>query len=257
MTVEDTATGRRPAGAASTEGTADRGIVIDDPAVAPAMTTLAIIGAGAGLGAAVARRFGAEGFSVGLISRNRSRVDALADSLAEDGVSARGFTADVRDPASIAPALEQVTETLGPIEVLQYSPLPQKDFMRPVLETTPADMVGPVEFSIYGSIAAVHQVLPGMRFLGENAGTILFVNGGSAVKPGRAVTGTSIAFAGQAAYAQLLHEELKPEGIHVSQLIIGGAISADDPRKSPETLAGHLWDLHTGRDRFRLQVSED
>lgn len=205
----------------------------------------------------MARKFGAQGFSVGLISRNRSRVDALADQLVADGVSAKGFVADVRDPASIAAALEQVTETLGPIEVLQYSPLPQKDFMRPVLETTPADMVGPVEFSIYGPIAAVHQVLPGMRFLGENKGTILFVNGGSAVKPGRAVTGTSIAFAGQAAYAQLLNEELAAEGIQVSQLIIGGAIDGSDPKKSPEALAEQLWSLHTERNRFRVQISAD
>ena len=157
------------------------------------MTTIAIIGAGKGLGAAVARRFGKEGFAVGLISRHQGRLDALAAELEQDGVQAKGFVADVRDPASIAYALERVTETLGPIEVLQYSPLPQKDFMRPVLETTPADLVGPVEFSIYGPVAAVHQVLPGMRFLGENRGTILFVNGGSAVKPGRNVTGTSVA----------------------------------------------------------------
>ncbi|OZE41973.1 MULTISPECIES: SDR family NAD(P)-dependent oxidoreductase [unclassified Rhodococcus (in: high G+C Gram-positive bacteria)] len=221
------------------------------------MTSIAIVGAGAGLGAAVARKFGAQGFSVGLISRNQARVDALADQLAADGISAKGFVADVRDPASIASALEQVTETLGPIEVLQYSPLPQKDFMRPVLETTPADMVGPVEFSIYGPIAAVHQVLPGMRFLGENKGTILFVNGGSAVKPGRTVTGTSIAFAGQAAYAQLLNEESAAEGIQVSQLIIGGAIDGSDPRKSPEALAEQLWSLHTERDKFRVQVATD
>ncbi|OZF38441.1 dehydrogenase [Rhodococcus sp. 14-2483-1-1] len=221
------------------------------------MTSIAIVGAGAGLGAAVARKFGAQGFSVGLISRNQSRVDSLADQLVADGVSAKGFVADVRDPASIAAALEQVTETLGPIEVLQYSPLPQKDFMRPVLETTPADMVGPVEFSIYGPIAAVHQVLPGMRFIGENKGTILFVNGGSAVKPGRTVTGTSIAFAGQAAYAQLLNEELAEEGIQVSQLIIGGAIDGKDPKKSPEALAEQLWSLHTERNRFRVQISAD
>lgn len=205
----------------------------------------------------MARKFGAQGYSVGLISRNQSRVDALADQLAADGVSAKGFAADVRDPASIAAALEQVTETLGPIEVLQYSPLPQKDFMRPVLETTPDDMVGPVEFSIYGPIAAVHQVLPGMRFLGKNKGTILFVNGGSAVKPGRTVTGTSIAFAGQAAYAQLLNEELAEEGIQVSQLIIGGAIDGSDPKKSPEALAEQLWSLHTERDKFRVQIATD
>src|SRR5665647_2234124 len=35
------------------------------------MTSIAIIGAGTGLGAAVARRFGAEGFTVGLISRHQ------------------------------------------------------------------------------------------------------------------------------------------------------------------------------------------
>lgn len=221
------------------------------------MTSIAIIGAGAGLGAAAARRFGAEGFAVGLISRHQGRLDALAAELAADGVRAKGFTADVRDPSSIAKALELVAETLGPIEVLQYSPLPQKDFMRPVLETTPADLVGPIEFSIYGSVAAVHQVVPGMRSLGKNRGTILFVNGGSAVTPGRNVTGTSVAFAGQAAYAQLLNEVLGEEGIQVSQLIIGGRIIAGDTEKDPAVLAGHLWDLHTRRDRFRHQVSAD
>ncbi|AUZ87817.1 dehydrogenase [Arthrobacter agilis] len=221
------------------------------------MTTLAIIGAGRGLGAAVARRFGAEGFSVALISRSQGKVDALAEDLGREGIQARGFAADVRNPESIAAALEAATETLGPIEVLQYSPLPQKDFMRPVLETTPADLRGPVEFSIYGPVAAVHQVLPGMRFLGGNRGTILFVNGGSAVKPGRGVTGTSVAFAGQAAYAQLLHEVLGEEGIHVSQLIIGGRIIEGDPEKDPAVLAGVLWDLHARRDTFRRQISTD
>ncbi|PPB49753.1 dehydrogenase [Arthrobacter pityocampae] len=221
------------------------------------MTTIAIIGAGRGLGAAVARRFGAEGFSVALISRSQGKLDALAEGLGKEGIQARGFAADVRNPESIAAALEAATETLGPIEVLQYSPLPQKDFMRPVLETTPADLRGPVEFSIYGPVAAVHQVLPGMRFLGENRGTILFINGGSAVKPGRSVTGTSVAFAGQAAYAQLLHEVLGEEGIHVSQLIIGGRIIEGDPEKDPNVLADLIWGLHAQRDTFRHQVSAD
>ncbi|WP_026910433.1 SDR family NAD(P)-dependent oxidoreductase [Patulibacter minatonensis] len=222
------------------------------------MTTIAIIGAGRGLGAAVARRFGKEGFAVALISRNQDRAEGLAADLRGEGVEAKGFAADVRDPDSIAAVLESATETLGPIEVLQYSPLPQKDFMRPVLETTPKDLVGPVEFSIYGPVAAVHAVVPGMRFLpGENRGTILFVNGGSAVKPGRNVTGTSVAFAGQAAYAELLNEVLGEEGIQVSQLIIGGRIVEGDEEKGPDVLAEKLWDLHVKRDRFRVQVSSD
>jgi NAD(P)-dependent dehydrogenase (short-subunit alcohol dehydrogenase family) len=222
------------------------------------MTTIAIIGAGKGLGAAVARRFGKEGFAVGLISRHQGRLDALAAELEQDGIQAKGFVADVRDPASIASALEQVTETLGPIEVLQYSPLPQKDFMRPVLETTPDDLRGPIEFSIYGPVAAVHQVIPGMRFLPEGSNpSILFVNGGSAVKPGRNVTGTSVAFAGQAAYAELLHEVLGEEGIYVGQLIIGGRIIEGDEEKDPAVLADRIFALHTKRDAFRDQVSAD
>ncbi len=221
------------------------------------MTTLAIIGAGSGLGAAVARRFGREGFSVALISRSQSRVDALAADLAADGVDARGFTADVRDPASVERALADAQSALGTIEVLQYSPLPDKTYLRPVLETTHHDLVAPVEFSIYGPVAAVHQVLPGMRYLGANRGTILFVNGGSAVTPNGAVTGTTVAFAGLSAYAQVLHEQLQGEGIAVSQLIIGGAIEPGSKDKDPEVLAEQLWTLHTGRTTFRTQVSQD
>lgn len=213
------------------------------------MTTIAIVGAGRGLGAAVARKFGSEGFDVALIARNEERVSGLAAELSGEGFNAAGFSADVRDPDSVAAALEEATETLGPIEVLQYSPLPQKDFMRPVLETTPGDLIGPIEFSILGPVAAVHQVLPGMRFLG--GGTVLFINGGTAVQPKPGFAGTSIAFAGQSAYAQMLHDTVKDDKVHVAQLIIPGAISEDHPKKNPTALAQKLWDIHTERGEFR------
>ena len=220
------------------------------------MTTIAIIGAGPGLGAAVARRFGAEGFSVALLSRNQERADGLAAQLVGEGITAQGFQADVRDPAGLARVLERVTEVLGPIEVLQYSPLPQKDFMRPILETTPVGLVGPIEFSVYGPVAAVHQVIPGMRFLpGDDVGTILFVNGGTALIPRAHLTGTSVAFAGQRAFVELLHETLAPEGIHVAQLVIGGSIEAGHPEKDPATLADILWRMHTARDQLRVEVA--
>jgi NADP-dependent 3-hydroxy acid dehydrogenase YdfG len=76
--------------------------------------------------------------------------------------------------------------------VLEYSPLPRKEFLRPVLETTVDDLVAAIEFSVLGPVAAVHQVLPGMRSLGR--GSILFVNGGSGARPNPNDAGTSIAF---------------------------------------------------------------
>lgn len=216
------------------------------------MTTIAIIGAGKGLGLSVARRFGREGFSVALISRNQERVDALAATLAEEGITAAGFTANVREPESLTDALEAATAALGPIEVLQYSPLPAKEYMRTVLETSVADLVGPVEFSIYGPVTAARHVIPGMRVIGQ--GTILFVNGASAVRPGAKVTGTSVAFAGESAYAQLLHDALEEENIHVGQLIIPLGIGGGDPDHEPEALAEKLWTIHSERGEFRTYV---
>ena len=213
------------------------------------MSTIAIIGAGPGLGLAVARRFGREGFAVALIARHQAHLDDLTDTLAGEGITAQGFTANVRETEALRGALEQAAEQLGTIEVLQYSPLPAKEFMRPVLETVAGDLVGPVEFSIYGAATAAHQVIPGMRSLG--GGTLLFINGASAVRPGATVTGTSVAFAGESAYAQLLHDALKPEGIHVGQLILPLGIGGGDPTHEPTTIADTLWNIHTNRGDFR------
>lgn len=218
------------------------------------MTTLAIIGAGSGLGAATARRFAKEGFSVALIARNRQRVDALAAELVEEGITAQGFTANVRDRASLIAALDEATTALGPIEVLQYSPLPQKEFLRPVLETTPDDALAAIEFSVLGPIAAVHHVLQGMRVLGR--GTVLFVNGGTAVRPRSDFAGTTISFAGQSAYGQALHEQLAPENVHVGQLVIPGGIEQGHAEKDPTVLAEKLWGIHAGRDGFRTFAAD-
>lgn len=101
------------------------------------MPVIAIIGAGPGLGAAVARKFGREGFSVALISRDQTKLETMVKELEADGVSARAYAADVREPATLEAALESAAAELGPITALQYSPLPSRDYLKPVLEMTP------------------------------------------------------------------------------------------------------------------------
>ncbi|MFT0846792.1 SDR family NAD(P)-dependent oxidoreductase [Actinomycetaceae bacterium L2_0104] len=219
------------------------------------MSTIAIIGAGPGLGQATARRFGREGFSVALISRAQAHVDELARQLTGDGITARGYAADVRDPQRLRAALDAAAAELGSVEVLQYSPVPAKDFMKPVLETTAEDLVGPIEQSVYGPVTAVQHVLPGMREQGH--GTILFINGGSAVTPNGNVTGTSIAFAGESAYGQMLHDALASEGVHVAQLIIPRGIGGGDPDHEPDALAERIFSLHRDRGSFRSFVGDE
>ncbi|MEV0785356.1 SDR family NAD(P)-dependent oxidoreductase [Streptomyces sp. NPDC050423] len=213
------------------------------------MTTFALIGAGPGLGLAAARRFGAAGHSVALIARNAEHLDDLASELGRDGIQARSFTADVLDPATLTTALQAATEALGPIEIAQYSPVPRADFMKPVLDTSADDLDAPLAFSVKGPLTCVNTVLPGMRALGR--GTLLFVNGSSAVRPNPNVAGTSIAFAAASAYAAMLHDVLAPENIHAAQLIIPGAIRPDAEHSSPDALALRLYALHTERNGFR------
>lgn len=218
------------------------------------MPTIAIIGAGPGLGIATARRFGREGFAVALVSRTQGNVDDLAAQLSADGITARGYEADARYPDRLRAALDAVTTELGAIEVLQYSPVPAREFMKPVLETSAEDLVGPIEQSVYAPVAAVRHVLPGMRERGR--GTILFPNGSSAATPNGTVAGTSVAFAGESAYGRMLHDALAPEGVHVAQLIIPGAIDGGDPKFAADALADRLWSLHAQPGPFRSTVGE-
>ncbi|MET9503757.1 SDR family NAD(P)-dependent oxidoreductase [Streptomyces sp. NPDC006622] len=213
------------------------------------MTTFALIGAGPGLGLAAARRFGAAGHTVALIARDAEKLDGLTATLARDDVQARGYTADVLDTESLTSALYAAAADLGTVEILQYSPVPRADFMKPVLDTSADDLDAPLSFSVKGPVTAVNAVLPGMRELGR--GTLLFVNGSSAVRPNPKVAGTSIAFAAESAYARMLHDVLAPEDIHAAQLIIRGAIRPDAEHSSPDVLAQRLLDIHQRRDGFR------
>ncbi len=95
----------------------------------------------------------------------------------------------------------------------------------------------------------MNAVLPGMRALGR--GTLVFVNGGSAVRPHPERADTSVAFAAESAYARMLHDTLAAENIHATQLIIPGAIRPDSEHSSPQVLAERLYALHTERDGLR------
>ena len=214
------------------------------------MPTIAIIGAGPGLGAAVARRFGAEGFAIALISRDQAKLDVLAAQLRDAGLVARGYAADVREPATLEDALARAAAELGPVTALQYSPLPSRDYLKPVLDLTPDLALEALRFSALGLIHAARAVLPAMRAAGE--GTILLINGGTSVKARAGFAGTSVAFPAESAYGEMLHEALTDEGIRVAQLVIPGAIPK--LRYTLEQVADRIWDLHAAPGPFRTML---
>ena len=213
--------------------------------------SLVIVGAGPNLGLAVARRFGREGLAVGLISRTESRLVELVAQLRLDGITAAGAAADIRDSDGLARAIQGLGDQLGPVEVLEYSPLPAPEFMKPVLETTVDDVRGPLEFSVLGAVAAAQAVIGPMREAGR--GTIIFTTGGAAVNPYPARAGVGISFAGEVAYARMLHEALRDEGIHVAHIAVAGRI-APGADNEPDDIAEVLWTHHVDRRVFQTRL---
>jgi len=216
------------------------------------MPTLAIVGAGPGLGAAVARRFGAEGFSVALISRDQGKLDELAARLQVSGITARGFAADVRDPSALEAALAQAAQELGAITVLQYSPLPSRDYLKPVLDLTPELALEALRFSALGLVHAARAVLPAMRAAGE--GSIVLINGGTSVKARAGFAGTSVAFPAESACGEMLHDALEDEGIHVVQLVIPGGIPQLQLENGIDDVAERIWAIHGAPGPFRTML---
>jgi NADP-dependent 3-hydroxy acid dehydrogenase YdfG len=213
--------------------------------------SIVIVGAGPNLGLAIARRFGREGLAVGLVSRTQAKLDDLASQLESEGVTAAGAAADIRDSDALTAAIRSLAGRLGEVEVLEYSPLPAPEFMKPILETTVDDVRGPIEFSILGAVAATQAVIGPMRDAG--GGTIMFTTGGAAINPYPLRAGVGISFAGEVAYARMLHDELADSGIHVAHTAIGGRI-APGMDHEPSDVADVLWSHHVDRGAFQTRL---
>ena len=213
--------------------------------------SIVIVGAGPNLGAAIARRFGREGMPVGLVSRNLERLELLAGDLAQDGLTADIAPADIRDATALSTAIGSLADRLGAIEVLEYSPVPAGEYMKPVLETTVDDVRAVLEFSVLGAVASVRTVVGPM--LERGSGTILFTTGGAAINPNPARTGVGISFAGEVVYARMLHDELRGRGIHVGHTAIGGRIAPDGDHR-PDDVADVLWRHHAERGDFQVRL---
>ena len=216
------------------------------------MPVIAIIGAGPGLGAAVARRFGREGFSVALISRNQSKLDVMAEELTAGGLTARGYAADVLVPSELEDALARAAAELGSITTLQYSPLPSREYLKPVLEMSPELAMEALRFSALGLIHAVRTVLPAMRQAGS--GSVILINGGTSVKARADFAGTSLAFPAESAYGEMLHDALEVDSIRVAQLVIPGGIPKLQLPNGIDDVADRIWSLHAVAGPFRTML---
>ncbi|MFF9035860.1 SDR family NAD(P)-dependent oxidoreductase [Streptomyces sp. NPDC014892] len=219
------------------------------------MPSIAIVGAGPGMGLAIARTFGSRGYDVALIARNRAKLDDLVGRLTAEGITAAAFPADVLDHDALTQALKDAATRFGGIDVLEHSPSPGNGSIDSMgltspSQTSPSDVQGWIDFLLHSAIVATQAVLPAMREAG--AGTLLFTNGAGSVDPNPMLGNVNPAQAALRNWVLNLHKELAGTGIQAAHVAIGVWIGAGGPPEIPtgeaEDIAPLYWDLHTQRD---------
>lgn len=221
--------------------------------------SIAVCGAGPGLGQAVAHRYAQEGYDVVLVARRRQPLDLFAQDLVEAGASAHAITADLSDTDAVPALAEQIRATVGNLDALYYAPTPKDGFV-PAADLTPQRAQDVMPLAVYLLLAFVRQFLPHMREQGE--GAILTAQGASAVQGLPNMSGPGPAQAAQRNYLQSLHAEMADKGVYVGMLYIGAVIensafhtqteeakktgdSRDwGPTVNPAHLADVLWNMH-------------
>jgi NADP-dependent 3-hydroxy acid dehydrogenase YdfG len=214
------------------------------------MPTIAIVGAGPGLGVSIAKVFGGHGFTAALISRSKDNLEALAAGLSAEGITAQGFPADVADPEHLTAALHDAAAALGRIDVLEFSPYAGLVQVNPA-DVTIDNLQPAIQEIVYGAVTATQAVLPAM--LKAGSGTLLYTTGGGAISPYPFLATLNAAQAGLRNWVHNLNATLASQGVHAATVAINAMIadSAPDgiPHVAPGILAQTYWDLHTQRDR--------
>lgn len=207
-----------------------------------------VVGAGPGLGASVALRFGRTGMPIGLIARSRSSVDTVKTALASAGIESVGVTADAADEAEIKAGLDALVQEIGVPAVLVYNAaLIRAD--RPG-ELRYAEHQSAYAINVLGAITSATHLAPQMAKTG--GGTILITGGMPAPDP--TYTSLSLGKACGRALTHLLADEYGASGIHIATVIVSAEIAPGGPF-SADLIAEEYWRLHTQTpDEWELEV---
>lgn len=197
-----------------------------------------VIGAGPGIGTAVARRFGKEGMKVAVMARRMLEIEKLAAELNARGVEAKAYVCDVERATDITDALAHVEHDLGPVTTLVYNVAVVKP--GGPLEVGAEQMVRELRADVVGLLVAAQKVVPMMK----NGGSILVTGGGLALDPWPQMTSLAVGKAAVRSLALSLHKELAPRGIHAATVTIAGLVEKGT-RFDPDAIAGVFWELHT------------
>jgi NAD(P)-dependent dehydrogenase (short-subunit alcohol dehydrogenase family) len=233
--------------------------------MAGSRATVAIVGAGDYIGAAVAKRFAREGFHIVGGRRNGDQLQPLKDEIEAAGGVFTGRSLDARKEEDVAAFLAEA-DAIAPLQVCVFNI--GGNVKLPILDTTERVFRKVWEMACYsgfltGREAARHMVPRG-------AGSIFFTGATASLRGGSGYAAFASAKFGLRAVAQSMARELGPQNIHVAHLVIDAGVDTKwvrerrggdpsmlepDVLMNPSSIAETYWQLHNQpRDAWTFEL---
>lgn len=185
-----------------------------------------VIGAGAGIGGHVAKRFAQGGYHAVLARRSdEAGLQKLVDSIKADGGEASGRLIDAVLPDAIEDLVEDVERTIGPIHCALFN-LGAQIGNRQLGDTTHKAFEMGWRLATFAPFRLAQAVLP--RMAERGSGCMLVTSATAAVRGNAGQHSHAAAMGGRRMLCQSLNAEFAPKGIHIAHVIIDGPVDAPD-----------------------------
>lgn len=195
---------------------------------------IVVVGAGPGVGASVARRFGREGYDVALVARSEEHLEQLGTELQEAGVTTGWTPVDITDAEALTAAIERFGRHLGHIDVLHFNPSVFRH--RDPLHVTAQELLEDLHVGAAALLTAVQAARPAMP-----PGARITVTGSMAADhPWHEACTLGVQKAALRNLVRSLDATLAPEGIRAMSLTVRGTL-AEDTAFSPDRIADAIY----------------
>ena len=215
--------------------------------------TVAVIGAGDYIGAAIAKKFASAGFTICAGRRDGDKLAPLVADVEAQGGRIFARSLDAREEADITAFLQEADKH-APLEVCIFNIGANVNFS--LLETTERVFRKVWEMACYSGFLAGREAARLM--LPRGRGCIFFTGATASLRGGIGYAAFASAKFGLRAVAQSIARELGPKNIHVAHLIIDSGVDTAWVRKRIKEREGEgaLKDLDPARLMMPASVAE-
>ena len=198
----------------------------------------AVIGYGPGIGHSCAALWAANGYTVALVSRTASKLEAAAKTIP----NAKPYPCDITDDHALRKCLVDIARALGPIDDVIYNA--GNGVWKKFDEISVDQLDAAMKTNVYGLLSTCQVATPAM--IKRGSGNVI-VTGATASLRGMPFTSAfASAKAAQKSLAQSVARQLWAENVHVSYAIIDASVGPAVPKQMhPDSIAREYWHLAT------------